>query len=139
MSDGASILHRFWAAGSYRLQAVGRDGFVLDNRSGVNVQGHYEWVIRQARQPAPQPVSLTVYNYCSEDIGRLYIYQLADPNKGPNRIAGLIPIGGSQPFSLAPGWWAITAENALGNHLDHMAPMEFLPGTYPMWNACAQG
>jgi hypothetical protein len=126
-------------AGSYRLQAVAGDGFVLDNRSGVDVNGHYEWVTRQARQIAPEPVSLTVNNYCSEAIGRLYIYQPSDPDKGPNQIAGSIPIGGSEIFSLHPGWWAITAENAQGTHLDHMNSTEFLPGTNQMWNACAAG
>lgn len=125
-------------AGTYRLQAVAGDGFVLDNRSGVAIQGHYEWVIRQARQPAPEPVSLTVYNHCSKPIGRLYIYQLADPDKGPNRIASSIPIGGSQTFTLDPGGWAITAEDVGGNHLDYMPTMEFLGGPV-MWNACAQG
>ena len=126
-------------AGSYRLQAVAGDGYVLDNRSGVDVNGYYEWVIRQSRQIAPEPVSLTVYNYCSEPIGRLYIYQPSDPDKGPNQIAGSIAIGDFEVFSLQPGWWAITAEKASGNHLDNMPPMEFLPGTNQMWNACAQG
>jgi hypothetical protein len=124
-------------AGSYRLQAVGSDGFVLDDRSGVAIQGHYEWVIRQARQPSP--VSLTVYNHCTKDIGRLYIYQLADLDKGPNRIASPIPIGDSQTFSLEPGGWAITAQDVGGNHLDYMPTMDFPPGTNPMWNACASG
>jgi hypothetical protein len=138
VSTGNTYIFNVYA-GSYRLQAVAGDGFVLDNRSGVAIQGHYEWVIRQARQPAPEPVSLTVYNYCSEAIGRLYIYQPVDPSVGPNQIADLIPIGESQVFSLHPGMWAITAQDVGGNHLDHMPPMEFLPGTNPMWNACAVG
>lgn len=126
-------------AGRYRLQAVAGDGYVLDDRSGVDVRGHYEWVVPQTRQFSPEPVNLTVYNYCSEDIGRLYIFQPSDPNKGSNEIGSPIPIGGSEVFSLHPGWWAITAENAQGTHLDHMNSTEFLPGTYPMWNACAAG
>ncbi len=132
--DNAYVFNVY--AGSYRLQAVASDGYVLDDRSGVTIQGYYEWVIRQARQPSP--IHLTVYNYCNEPMGRLYIYQPSDPDKGPNRI-GSIPIGGSQTFTLQPGWWATTAEDAQGNHLDHMNETEFAPGTDAMWNACAAG
>ena len=126
-------------AGRYRLQAVAGDGYVLDDRSGVGVSGHYEWVVPQTRQFSPEPVNLTVYNYCSEDIGRLYIYQPSDSGKGPNQIGNPIPPNGSEVFSLHPGWWATTAENAQGAHLDHMNAMEFLAGDSPMWNACAVG
>jgi hypothetical protein len=118
---------------------VAADGYVLDDRSGADVRDHYDWVVPQTRQFSPEPVSLTVNNYCSEDIGRLYIYQPSDPNKGPNQIGQSIAYGESEVFVLQPGWWAITAENASGSHLDHMNAMEFLPGTNPMWNACSEG
>jgi len=126
-------------AGTYRLQAVAGDGFVLDDRSGVDVRDHYDWVVSQTRQFSPEPVNLTVYNYCSQEIGRLYIYQLSDPDKGPNQIGQPMAYGESQVFTLQPGWWGITAENASGAHLDHQDSREFLPGTNPMWNACAVG
>jgi hypothetical protein len=138
VSKGNTYIFNVYA-GSYRLQAVAGDGYVLDDRSGVDIQGRCEWVIRQARQIAPEPVSLTVYNYCSEPIGRLYIYEPSNSDKGPNQIAGPIAIGDFEVFSLQPGWWAITAEDAGGSHLDHMNTMEFQPGTSPMWNACAEG
>ena len=138
VSPGNTYIFNVYA-GSYRLQSVAGDGYVMDNRSGVNVQGQYQWVILQSRQFSPEPVSLTVYNYCSQPIGRLYIYQLSDPNKGPNQIGSPIPQNGSEVFVLQPGWWAITAENASGSHLDHMNSMEFPPGGNPMWNACAAG
>lgn len=125
--------------GSYRLQAVAGDSYVLDDRSGANVQGQYQWVISQSRQFSPEPVNLTIYNYCGQDISRLYIYQLSDLDKGSNQIGSPIPPGGSEVFVLQPGWWAITAENASGSHLDHMNAMEFLSGETPMWNACAAG
>lgn len=126
-------------AGNYRLQAVAGDGYVLDDRSGVDVRDHYDWVIPQTRQFSPEPVSLTVYNYCAQPISRLYVYQPSDPGKGPNQIGQSIAYGESEVFVLHPGWWAITAENAQGQHLDHMDLREFLPGTSPMWNACAVG
>ena len=126
-------------AGTYRLQAVAADGFVLDDISGVDVRDHYDWVVPQKRQFSPEPVNLTVYNYCGEDIGRLYISQPSDPSKGPNQIGQSIAYGESEVFTLQPGWWAITAENASGEHLDHQDSREFLPGTNPMWNACAEG
>jgi len=126
-------------AGTYRLQALAADGFVLDDRSGVNVRDHYDWVVPASRQFSPEPVNLAVYNYCGEDIGRLYIFQPSDPGKGPNQIGQSIAYGESEVFVLHPGWWAITAENASGAHLDHQDSREFLPGTNPMWNACAEG
>jgi hypothetical protein len=127
-------------AGTYRLQAVAGDDLVLDDRSGVPVQGHYEWVIRQARQPAPQQLRLTVYNYCSEALGSLYIYQPTDTGYGPDRIAGRsIPSGGSETFDVHSGMWMIDAYNANGDWLDTMPPTEFAQGRDVMWNACAVG
>ena len=138
ISPGNNYIFNVYA-GSYRLQAVAGDGYVLDDRSGADIHGQYEWVVPQTRQFSPEPVSLTVYNYCAQPISRLYIYQPSDPDKGPNQIGDSIGTNESEVFTLHPGMWAITAENAQGAHLDHMNAMEFLPGTYPMWNACAAG
>jgi len=128
--------------GNYDLWALDCAGNGLVVISNQPIYGDWVWEIYTPLPPPPppaEPITLAVYNYCSEAMGRLYIYQLADPDKGPNQIAGSIPIGGSQIFSLDPGWWAITAEGVGGNYLDSMLSREFLPGTYPMWNACAQG
>jgi hypothetical protein len=127
--------------GDYDLWALDCDGNGLDVISNQPIHGDWTWDIYAPLPPPPPPqsVTLTVYNYCNQDISRLYIYQPSDPDKGPNDLAGPIPIGGSEVFSLHPGWWATTAENAQGSHLDHMNSMEFLAGESAMWNACAQG
>jgi hypothetical protein len=127
--------------GNYDLWALDCNGNGLVVISNQPIHGDWVWEIYTPLPPPPPPqsVTLTVYNYCSQDIGRLYIYQPSDPNKGPNELSGPIPIGGNEIFSLDPGWWAITAEDGQGNHLDHMNSMEFLAGDSPMWNACAAG
>jgi hypothetical protein len=127
--------------GNYDLWALDCAGNGLVVISNQPIYGEWLWEIYTPLPPPPPPqsVTLVVYNYCSEPISRLYIYPLSDPDKGPNDIASPIPIGGNEIFSLDPGWWGITAENAQGSHLDHMGGMEFLAGDSPMWNACAQG
>jgi hypothetical protein len=127
-------------AGTYHIQATAGDGFVLDDAFGVDIHGHFQWVIPQTRQPAPEPLSLTVYNHCNEAIGSMYIYQPSDPTNGPNQIAGYsIPSGGSQTFGIHSGMWAIDAYKVDGHRLDSMPPTEFPPGRDGMWNACSEG
>ncbi len=127
--------------GNYDLKALDCGLNELSVVWNQPIYGDWTWEIYTQLPPPPPPqsVNLVVYNYCSEEIGRLYIYELSQPDKGPNDIAFPMPIGGSEIFSLDPGWWAITAEDAQGNHLDHMEPKEWFAGDSPMWNACAQG
>ncbi len=127
--------------GNYDLKALDCGLNELSLVRNQPIHGNWTWEIYTQLPPPPPPqsVNLVVYNYCTEDIGRLYIYELSQPDKGPNDIAFPIPIGGSEIFTLDPGWWGITAQNAQGTHLDNMEPREWYAGDSPMWNACAQG
>jgi hypothetical protein len=129
--------------GDYDLWALDCDGNGLVVISNQPIYGSWTWEIYEALPPPPppaEPITLGVYNYCSEAIGELYIYQPSDPDNGPNQIAGYsIPAGGSQFFGIESGIWAIDAYDVGGYWLDSMPPTEFLPGSDPMWNACAQG
>jgi len=126
-------------AGNYHLQAVASDGYALDEVWGADVHGQYQWVIPQTRQLS-QPITLGIYNYCSEAIGELHIYHPDDPTTGPNQLQRYsIPPGGSEFFGIESGTWVIDAYNVDGQWLDSMPPMDFPPGHDPMWNACASG
>jgi hypothetical protein len=128
--------------GNYDLWALDCAGNGLVVISNQPIYGNWTWEILPPAPPAPpaQPLSLTVYNYCSEAIGELYIYRPSDPNNGPNQIPGYsIPPGGSQTFGIESGIWAIDAYKVDGYWLDSMPPTEFPPGSDGMWNACAVG
>jgi hypothetical protein len=124
----------------WALDCVGNGLVVLSNQP---VYGDWVWEIYPALPPPPpptEPITVGVYNHCSEAIGGLYIYRPSDPTNGPNQVQGYsIPAGGSQFFGIESGVWAIDAYNVGGYWLDSMPPTDFPPGTDPMWNACASG
>ena len=129
--------------GNYDLWALDCAGNGLVVISNQPIYGDWVWEIYTPLPPPPppaEPITLAVYNHCNEAIGELYIYQPSDPTNGPNQIEGYsIPPGGSQFFGIESGMWAIDAYDVGGYWLDSMPPMDFPPGSDPMWNACASG
>jgi hypothetical protein len=110
-------------SGTYRLQAVASDGYLLDDRSGVNIHGHYQWVIPQTRQP--QMSRLVVVNECAEPIVYLYL----DAYPGVNLVQeGAMFQRESRVFEVPPGIWPFVARDQWNQMLDG-GQAQFDPGS----------
>lgn len=91
-------------AGTYRLQAVAGHGLVLDDRSGVNVRGHYEWVISPVYI---EMASIRVTNWSASDICELYLVPTGQATS-PNEVEGNpIRSGENRTFDVAAGSYTI--------------------------------
>jgi hypothetical protein len=101
-------------AGTYTLQAVASDGYVLDQVLGADVHGHYQWVIPQTRQPAMS--RFIVFSSCVENI--VYLYISAKPGENLVQQGAMFP-GESRVFSdIPPGQWSFVARDQWDQMLD---------------------
>jgi hypothetical protein len=110
-------------AGTYRLQAVADDGFVLDDRSGVDVHGHYQWVIPVKRQPAPPqqvPARIELINNSGEEIYFVHFespyHAFADDQLG----ADIIQPGSNYNWNVLAGTYHLQAVASDGYALDEV-------------------
>jgi hypothetical protein len=110
-------------AGTYRLQAVADDGFVLDDRSGVDVHGHYQWTIGVKRQPAPPqqvPARIELINNSGEEIYFVHFespyHAFADDQLG----ADIIQPGRNYNWNVLAGTYHLQAVASDGYALDEV-------------------
>ncbi len=100
-------------AGTYHMQAVAADGYVLAEVWGADVHGHYQWVVPQTRQP--QMARFIVFSSCAAPI--VYLQISAFPNE--NLVQqGAMFTGESRIFEIPPGQWSFVARDQWQNMLD---------------------
>jgi len=110
-------------AGTYRLQAVASDGFVLDDRSGVNVQGHYDWTITARRQPSPTqvpPARIELINSSGEAV---YFVYFGSPyhDFGIDQLGtDIIPAGGNYNWNVLAATYHLRAAASDGYVLSEL-------------------
>ena len=110
-------------AGTYRLQAVAADGFVLDDRSGVDVHGHYQWTIGVKRQPTPTqpvPARIELFNNSGEEIYFVHFespyHAFADDQLGSD----IIQPGSNYNWNVLAGNYHLQAVASDGYVLDEV-------------------
>jgi hypothetical protein len=100
-------------AGTYHLQAVASDGYVLSEVWSADVHGHYQWGVNQSRQP--QMSRFIVFSSCVEPIVYLYISALP----GENLVQqGAMFTGESRIFEVPTGQWSFVARDQWDQMLD---------------------